>query len=86
MMQLVSVEYKIFNLLGHIILKKKKKKHYLGGDTEELDKLDGISQWQYLNGESCPPRNEILHNIDDVYGYSALRMGKYKYVNGKWCK
>ncbi|KAL1116090.1 hypothetical protein AAG570_005585 [Ranatra chinensis] len=53
-----------------------------GGNRNKLGDIDGVDQWDFLNGNSVSPRNEILHNIDDAYGYSALRSGEYKYVNG----
>ncbi|XP_024083759.1 arylsulfatase B-like [Cimex lectularius] len=55
-----------------------------GGDTSDLKNIDGVSQWDYLKNveNSTEPRGEILQNIDDVYGYSALRDGPFKYVNG----
>ncbi|KAL1116092.1 hypothetical protein AAG570_005587 [Ranatra chinensis] len=53
-----------------------------GGEIENLGAIDGLNQWDYLNGSPCQPRREILHNIDSIFGYSAIRIGKYKYVNG----
>ena len=45
--------------------------------------MDGISQWEYLLNGSNPKRTEVLHNIDDIYGYYGLRKNSYKLVKGK---
>lgn len=33
---------------------------------------------------SANNRHEILHNIDEKSGYAALRVGQFKYVDGKF--
>ena len=41
--------------------------------------LDGIDQWDYLQGtQETAPRTQVLINADTVTGISALRMGNYK--------
>lgn len=46
--------------------------------------LDGLNLWPTLiSGGSESPRNEILHNIDDIYGNEAVRYGKWKLLHGK---
>ncbi|XP_014674868.1 PREDICTED: arylsulfatase B-like isoform X2 [Priapulus caudatus] len=52
--------------------------HAAGGDTGELVAPDGISMWPALSGGGASPRNEILHNIDDVRHIAALRRGDWK--------
>ncbi|KAK3932621.1 Arylsulfatase J [Frankliniella fusca] len=48
------------------------------------DTLDGLDQWDVLAGAAPAPsrRLEVLHNIDDIDGYAALRRGDWKYVTG----
>ncbi|XP_073998030.1 arylsulfatase B-like [Rhodnius prolixus] len=53
-----------------------------GGNLEDLGNIDGINQWYYFVNDTAEPRNEILQNIDDIHGYSAMRFNEYKYVNG----
>ncbi|XP_018322397.1 arylsulfatase B-like [Agrilus planipennis] len=55
-----------------------------GGDVNTLGNLDGVSQWETLTKTKPSPRNEILINIDEVNGTSAIigYGGKYKLVNG----
>ena len=45
-------------------------------------KLDGISIWQALSNDEISPRKSILHNIDDIWGSSALAKGDWKVVKG----
>ncbi|XP_031340548.1 arylsulfatase B-like [Photinus pyralis] len=53
-----------------------------GGDLNRIEGIDGYDLWDALstNGES--PRNEILHNIDEDFGVSALTVGKWKILHG----
>lgn len=44
--------------------------------------LDGINLWPALSDDSKSDRNEILHNIDDIYGNAALTMGEWKVHKG----
>ncbi|XP_058126650.1 arylsulfatase B [Anopheles ziemanni] len=61
-----------------------------GGNVSELpDELDGISVWNELSSGEPTGRIEILHNIDDIWGSAALRIGKWKllkgsHYNGSW--
>lgn len=60
---------------------------FLGGNTNNLrlGPLDGISQCDFLFRSkhiTLPKRNHILHNIDDIFGYEAVREGSYKLVKG----
>ncbi|CAA9995172.1 unnamed protein product [Nesidiocoris tenuis] len=54
-----------------------------GGNVSDLGEIDGVSHWDFFARPGAEaPRNEILHNIDEITRYSAIRMGSYKYVNG----
>lgn len=41
--------------------------------------------WNSVSQNEESPRKEILHNIDDIYGNSALTNGDWKIVKGKKC-
>ncbi|KAF6199346.1 hypothetical protein GE061_007372 [Apolygus lucorum] len=54
-----------------------------GGNVRDLGRIDGVNHWDFFTRIGRKqPRHEILHNIDDIYQYSAMRIGPYKYVNG----
>ncbi|XP_037917688.1 arylsulfatase B [Hermetia illucens] len=61
-----------------------------GGDLGNLNKsLDGISAWKQLSSNNQSRREEILHNIDDIYGSASLTVGDWKLMkgtnyNGEW--
>ncbi|XP_046608568.1 uncharacterized protein LOC124299389 [Neodiprion virginianus] len=44
--------------------------------------IDGMNLWPALRTGSTSPRTEILHNIDDVYGNSAITIGDWKRLQG----
>lgn len=50
-------------------------------DIEGLQ-LDGLNLWSALKYGYERVEREILHNIDDVFGYVAYSKGKWKLVNG----
>lgn len=54
-----------------------------GGDVSQLTAIDGVDMWDAISRDLPSPRTKLLLNIDDQSGYSALRMGRYKYVNGE---
>ncbi|XP_071955613.1 arylsulfatase J-like isoform X2 [Antedon mediterranea] len=63
--------------------------HLAGGDTSKLKNLDGYNQWETISSGVTSPRKEVIHNIDTVGNFSAIRMGDYKLVvnsnyNGSW--
>lgn len=47
-----------------------------------INRLDGINQWPSLAQNSPGPRSEILHNIDDIFGYQVIMENGWKMVNG----
>ncbi|KAL3272013.1 hypothetical protein HHI36_022479 [Cryptolaemus montrouzieri] len=55
-----------------------------GGDIYSLKDMDGFDQWQSISENKSSNREEILANIDEVQGYSAIigDAGRYKLVNG----
>lgn len=61
-----------------------------GGNVSELiESIDGKNIWNQLVSDEPSPRTEILHNIDDIYGSSAVMSGEWKLVygtnyNGTW--
>lgn len=60
-----------------------------GGDLSVLENIDGINQWDALNANIPSNRNEILHNIDNIWGSSSILVDKWKLVagtnyNGQW--
>ncbi|KAL5259356.1 hypothetical protein ACHWQZ_G009712 [Mnemiopsis leidyi] len=48
----------------------------------ELGDIDGVNQWNTIIGESESPRSEFLVNYDQVDNNAALRMGKWKLLQG----
>ncbi|XP_055385577.1 arylsulfatase B-like [Condylostylus longicornis] len=44
-------------------------------------KLDGIDLWDNLSNAKSPISRKILHNIDEIFGYSSYLEGDWKYVN-----
>lgn len=55
---------------------------FVGLDVGELGKIDGIDMWTTLSENLPSPRIEVLHNIDPIEDYAALRRGEWKYVTG----
>lgn len=49
---------------------------------EELGEIDGIDMWKTISENTDSPRTQLIHNIDDIYKYAALRDGNWKYVTG----
>jgi hypothetical protein len=54
-----------------------------GGDVSQLTGIDGVDMWNAISRDLPSPRTKLLLNIDDHSGYSALRLGRHKYVNGE---
>lgn len=53
----------------------------LGIDFDQ-EKIGGVSQWEMLFNGKQSARTEILHNIDPISNASALRVGRFKLVQG----
>ncbi|CAG0897709.1 unnamed protein product, partial [Cyprideis torosa] len=61
-----------------------------GGDPEDISAdvvLDGVDQWDSLSqslglANDYSRREVLLYNLDADVGSSAIRIGKWKYVNG----
>ncbi|RLU15878.1 hypothetical protein DMN91_011634 [Ooceraea biroi] len=52
-----------------------------GGDPSNLT-IDGMDLWNALSEDTESPRTSILHNIDDIYGVSAVTVGDWKLIQG----
>ena len=59
---------------------------FAGGDVSQLTGIDGFDMWGAISHDLPSPRTRLLVNIDGRSGYSALRFGRYKYVNGECWK
>ncbi|KAL1505460.1 hypothetical protein ABEB36_005028 [Hypothenemus hampei] len=53
-----------------------------GADTTNLTHIDGLSIWKALSENSESPREEILHNIDDILGISSITVNNWKLIQG----
>ncbi|KAG8239213.1 hypothetical protein J437_LFUL017415 [Ladona fulva] len=53
-----------------------------GVDMSEMTDFYGVDQWKALSEDSSSPRTEVLHNVDEIDNYAALRRGDWKYING----
>ncbi|XP_048729623.1 arylsulfatase B-like [Ostrea edulis] len=53
-----------------------------GGRAGDLKKLYGVDQWQVLQTNGKPVRDEMLHNIDPLGKSGAIRVGEYKLIYG----
>lgn len=63
--------------------------HAAGGDASVLQNIDGVNMWDALSDNTQSKRTEILHNIDNIWGSSAIMVDKWKLVagtnyEGKW--
>ena len=53
-----------------------------GGNALALGSIDGVSHWKTLMHDMPSMRSHTLHNVDDVWGYAALRKDNWKLVKG----
>uniref|UniRef100_A0A1A9WE40 Sulfatase N-terminal domain-containing protein n=1 Tax=Glossina brevipalpis TaxID=37001 RepID=A0A1A9WE40_9MUSC len=44
--------------------------------------LDGINLWPSLSENRPPQPRQLLHVLDDIFGYSSYMHDNYKYING----
>ncbi|KAH9364352.1 hypothetical protein HPB48_003043 [Haemaphysalis longicornis] len=45
--------------------------------------LDGQDMWNVLSNDEPSPRSTMVYNIDPMWGYAAVRHGRYKIVVGQ---
>lgn len=45
--------------------------------------IDGMNLWSHISTGRDSPRREFVYNINDVKDNAALRLGKYKLIQGK---
>ena len=55
----------------------------LGGDFEDLGRIDGVDQWESLTETSKRTRSMVLINIDETSGEEALIFNHWKVVKSK---
>ena len=79
---LLKERERVSNQLFHIVDWLPTLYHAAGGDVNSLKNIDGINLWRELSENSGSKRIEVLHNIDDVWGSSALMVNKWKVVVG----
>lgn len=53
-----------------------------GGDPSNLT-VDGVDLWRALSEDTESPRTTVLHNIDDIFGVSAITVGDWKLIQGE---
>lgn len=52
-----------------------------GGNPWDLS-IDGMNLWDALKNNDASPRTTVLHNIDNIYGISAITHRDYKLIKG----
>ncbi|XP_011868329.1 PREDICTED: uncharacterized protein LOC105562248, partial [Vollenhovia emeryi] len=62
---------------------EEKAEPFIGMNKAKIPKIDGRDMWPALVSERFSLRQEVLINIDDIAGYSAIRRGNFKYVDGE---
>ncbi|XP_050405848.1 arylsulfatase J isoform X1 [Patella vulgata] len=53
-----------------------------GGNASDLPNQDGYNVWNMLSDDGQPIRTSVLHNIDPIQNFAAIRVGEYKLVMG----
>ncbi|KAF5270105.1 hypothetical protein FQA39_LY08517 [Lamprigera yunnana] len=79
---LISQKHRVASQMMHVTDWLPTLYYAAGGDLKNLPELDGYNLWSSLSEDTNSPRREILHNIDEIYGNSALTMGQWKLLNG----
>ncbi|KAL4218594.1 hypothetical protein ACF0H5_021184 [Mactra antiquata] len=46
------------------------------------ESMDGVNQWKTISEGKLSARNEFIYNIDDIANNAAIRVGKYKLIQG----
>jgi len=55
--------------------------HLGGGDVNQIQEtIDGMNVWDTISEEKPSPRTEILHNIDPIRKFAAIRVNNYKLI------
>jgi arylsulfatase A-like enzyme len=55
--------------------------HLGGGDVSGIkDKVDGMNVWNTISQDTPSPRSEILHNIDPLRKFAAIRVNNFKLI------
>jgi len=87
----VPVSKTFFYLINFVIVILLKKLQFLltndlflGGNFEDLGKIDGVDQWKSLTDSSKQVRSKILINIDETRGEEALIFNQWKVVKSKF--
>jgi len=53
-----------------------------GGQPSDLGQIDGHDLWDMIQTNGSNVRTELLHNIDPVSKFSAVRVGNFKLIQG----
>lgn len=55
--------------------------HLGGGDVSQIQEdIDGMNVWDTISDDKPSPRTEILHNIDPIRQFAAIRVNNYKLI------
>lgn len=55
--------------------------HLAGGDVSKIQgRIDGMNVWNTIAYGQPSPRTEVLHNIDPMRDFAAIRVENYKLV------
>ncbi|XP_020614372.1 AP2/ERF domain-containing protein PFD0985w-like [Orbicella faveolata] len=55
--------------------------HLAGGDVSKIqERIDGMNVWETIAHGKKSPRTEVLHNIDPIRKFAAIRVGNYKLI------
>jgi len=55
--------------------------HLAGGDVTAIqDRIDGMNVWDTIAHGKESPRTEVLHNIDPLRKFAAIRVNQYKLI------